>query len=81
MRIMIDTNVIISAVYNPASASSRVLQGICREHDLVLCDYIVAKYYDVVKRRFPQHVSAMDKLLTSLGYEMVVSPARTQHFD
>ena len=74
MRIMIDTNVIISAIYNPASTPAHVLQSVCRDHDLVLCDHIVAECYDVVKRRFPQHVSVMDKLLTSLGYEMVASP-------
>ena len=71
---MIDTNVIISAVYNPTSTPARALRGVCRDHDLVLCDHIVAECYDVVKRRFPQHVSVLDKLLTSLGYEMVVSP-------
>ena len=41
MRIMIDTNVIISAVYNPKSKPARVLQHVCENHVLVLCDYIV----------------------------------------
>ena len=74
MRIMIDTNVIISAIYNPTSKPARVMRDICRDHDLVLCDHIVAECYDVVKKRFPQHVSVLDKLLTSLVYEMVISP-------
>jgi putative PIN family toxin of toxin-antitoxin system len=71
---MIDTNVIISAIYNPVSTPARVLNSVCKDKSLVLCDHIVAECYDVVKRRFPQHISTLDKLLTSLGYEMVVSP-------
>jgi len=74
MRIMIDTNVIISAVYNPKSKPARVLQHVCENHVLVLCDYIVAECYDVVKRKFPQHISVLDKLLASLGYELVTAP-------
>ena len=74
MRIMIDTNVIISAVYNPASKPAQVLRDVCSNHGLVLCDHIVAECYDVVKRRFPQHISVLDKLLASLCYEMVVAP-------
>ena len=74
MRIMVDTNVIVSAVYNPNSKPAQVLHHVCEHHELVLCDYIVAECYDVIIRKFPQHVAVFDKLLASLGYELVVAP-------
>ena len=52
MRVMVDTNVIISAVYNSISTPARALRNICENHDLVLCDHIIAECYDVVKDVF-----------------------------
>ncbi|MCL2081015.1 MAG: putative toxin-antitoxin system toxin component, PIN family [Oscillospiraceae bacterium] len=74
MRIMIDSNVLISAVYNPNSKPARAVREVCENHELLLCDHIVAECYDVVGRKFPQHIQALDKLLTSLGYALVVAP-------
>ena len=74
MRIMVDTNVIISAVYNPKSKPASTLQHICENHELILCDYIIAECYDVIMRKFPHHAIAFDKLLASLGYELIAAP-------
>ena len=74
MRVMLDSNVIASAVYNPNSKPARVLNDICENHEMVLCDHIVAECYDVMRRKFPQHLAVLDKLFTSLGYELVVAP-------
>lgn len=74
MRVMIDTNVILSAVYNPKSKPANVLRHVCEKHELVLCDYIVAECYDVIKRKFPQNIAVFDKLLATLVYELVAAP-------
>jgi putative PIN family toxin of toxin-antitoxin system len=74
MKIMIDSNVLVSAVYNPSSKPAYAVRDVCENHDLLLCDHIVAECYDVVGRKFPQHTPVLDKLLTSLGYSLVVAP-------
>jgi len=74
MRIMIDSNVIVSAVYNPKSKPATALGHVCENHDFVLCDHIIAECYDVINRKFPQHLSYLDKLFISLGYELVTTP-------
>jgi putative PIN family toxin of toxin-antitoxin system len=74
MRVMIDSNVLISAVYNPNSKPARVVRDVCENHDLLLCDHIVAECYEVVGRKFPQHTPVLDKLLSSLGYSFVFAP-------
>ena len=74
MRIMIDTNVIISAVYNPNSAPSSTLRHVCENHKLILCDYIIAECRSVVLRKFPNHVDSLNKLLASLRFEYVMAP-------
>jgi len=74
MRIMIDTNVIVSAIYNPKSKPASVIKHVCENHELVLCDYIIAECYDVIMRKFPHHATTFDKLLASLGYELIAAP-------
>jgi len=74
MRIMIDSNVLISAVYNPSSKPAQVVQDVCENHELLLRDYIIAECYDVIGRKFPQHMPVLDKLLTTLGYSLVIAP-------
>ena len=74
MRIMIDTNVIVSAIYNQNSKPAHVLRHVCENHGLVLCDYIVAECYDVIMKKFPHHAGVLDKLLASLSYELVAAP-------
>jgi len=74
MKIIIDSNVLISAVYNPNSKPAHAVRDVCENHELLLCDHIVAECYDVVGRKFPQHTSVLDNLLTTLGYSLVVAP-------
>ena len=74
MRVMVDTNVIVSAVYNANSKPAAVVRHVCENHELVLCDYIIAECYDVIMRKFPHHAIVFDNLLMSLGYELVAAP-------
>lgn len=77
MRIMIDTNVLVSAVYNPNAKPALVVHDVCENHELLLCDQIVAECYEVVGRKFPQHTPVLDNLFASLGYSLVVAPRGT----
>jgi len=74
MRIMIDTNVFMSAIYNQKSKPASIIKHICVNHELVLCDYIIAECYDVIMRKFPHRAIVFNKLLASIGYELVAAP-------
>ncbi|MCL1853716.1 MAG: hypothetical protein FWF88_11915 [Peptococcaceae bacterium] len=56
MKVMIDSNVLVSAIYNPKSMPNLALHNVCENHTLVLCDHIIAECYDVLKRKFPRPV-------------------------
>ena len=71
---MADTNVIISALLFPASLPAKVLLHIANNHDLVLCDHIVAEIREVVSRKRPDLLGDVDVLLAQLSYELVISP-------
>lgn len=74
MRIMIDTNVIISAMLKQGSVPDLVLNFACENCDLILCDHIIDECYDVADRRFPKKLSVLDDMLAKLRYELIPAP-------
>lgn len=44
------------------------------EHQLVLSSYIVDELKDVVKRKFPSKIEAVDILLAKMNYEYLYTP-------
>jgi putative PIN family toxin of toxin-antitoxin system len=74
MRVMVDTNVFISAILKVGSTPDIVLTDVCKNHELVLCDTIILECYTVAKRRFPQQIQVLDKLFAKLRYELVFAP-------
>ena len=71
MRVMADTNVIISSILNEGSVCDEILNDICENHELILCDYIINESYDVANRKFPNKIYVLDKLYAKLGYELI----------
>jgi len=74
VKVLIDSNVLISAVYNPSSKPARAVRDVCENHELLLCDNIVEECYDVIGRKFPQHIPVLDELLATLRYSSIVAP-------
>lgn len=74
MRIMIDTNVIISAILKQGSVPDIVLNNVCENQELILCDHIISESYDVAQKRFPSKIEVLDNLFAKLRYELVPAP-------
>ncbi len=71
MRVMIDTNVIISALVFPGRTMDALMETITTEHRLVLSSYVLDELFDVVRRKFPGKADAVDLFLRQLSYELV----------
>lgn len=76
MRVMIDTNILISALVFPGRTMEALIAKITTEHRLVLSSYVIDELLDVVKRKFPGKVDATDLFLSQLSYELVYTPKR-----
>lgn len=74
MRVMADTNILISTLLFPVSLPAKVLLHIADNHELVLCDHIVMEIRDVVARKRPDLLADVDVLLAQLSYELVIAP-------
>ena len=74
MRIMVDTNVLISLLVFSSKKMNQMMECIFMEHQLVLSSYIVEELKDVVRRKFPDKVGVVDTLLAKMNYEYVYTP-------
>ena len=74
MRVMLDTNVLISAIVLKSTTLNQMLEMIINEHKLVLSSYVIEELKQVVSRKFKGKLGALDKFLTVLPYEFVYTP-------
>jgi putative PIN family toxin of toxin-antitoxin system len=74
MRIMLDTNVLISVLAFKSKTLGTMLAWICQTHQLVLSTYVVDECYEVVQRKKPALVPALDRFFEALPYELVHTP-------
>jgi putative PIN family toxin of toxin-antitoxin system len=72
MRVLADTNILISALLFPASLPARALLHVASTHELVLCDHIIEEMREVITRKRPDLLQDVDVLLAHLSYEMAV---------
>jgi len=78
MRIMLDTNVLISALLFPGAKMDAMMNEIFTHHQLVLSSYVVDELKNVVKRKFPGKEIATNKLLMMMSFEYVYTPAKIE---
>ena len=71
MRILIDTNVLFSALLFPRSKPARALMLAADRHELVLCDRNIAELRDILARKAPQFLPDAEVLLAEMSYELI----------
>ena len=74
MRVMLDTNILVSAFVFQSKKIYAVINYIVMHHELVLPSYVVDELKDVIRRKFPRMVSSLDELLMTLSFTLVYSP-------
>jgi len=74
MRVMLDTNVLISAIVFPNDRMDSLIFKASLDHQLVLSSYIVDELLRITEKKFPSKVKDIDLFLTRLPYELVYTP-------
>ena len=70
MRILADTNIIISAILFPNSLVARVWSHIIKHHHVIISKYSVGELEMVFRRKFPDDIDALRRFLTHLTCEI-----------
>ena len=74
MRVMLDTNVLLSALLFPSERMNGMMRCIFEEHRLVLSSFVAEELSLAVERKFPAKAAVVDQLLSAMSYEFVYTP-------
>ena len=71
MRVLIDTNVLFSALVFPHSKPAYAVFYIAENHEIVLCDRNIIELRDILKRKAPRFLPDVEVFLAELSYELI----------
>jgi putative PIN family toxin of toxin-antitoxin system len=74
MRIMIDTNILVSALLFSSSYMDALLRTIVKKQKLVLSSFVIDELLSIVQRKSPGKQEAVDRFLSRFPFEMVYTP-------
>lgn len=73
MRILVDTNILFSALLFPDSRPAQALLYVAENHDMVLCDRNIVELRDILLRKKPELLPDAEVLLAEMSYELILS--------
>jgi len=74
LRVMLDTNIFISAIFFPSDQTRELVERLTKAHQIVICDYVIEEMRLVVERKFPKKKEDLDRFFVELPYELVYTP-------
>ena len=72
MRIMLDTNILISMFVFKGMRG--LIDKITSDHEIVLCSYVIDELHEEIQRKWPDTKNDLEKFLTNLPFEMIYTP-------
>lgn len=79
MRIMLDTNVLISML--AFKSFNSVIDKITQKHSIVLCSYVIDELHEVIERKFPDKQKSIERFLMKMPFELVYTPKTIEEHD
>lgn len=67
MKIMLDTNILISAMLFPNKEINATMAALFSDNEIYLSSYVVDELKYVVRRKFPSKINTVDKLLLKMN--------------
>ena len=71
MRVMLDTNILVSAIFFPSKRTKSFLETLSPAHEIVIAQYTVDELYLVTERKFPKMKRKLDAFFKALPYELL----------
>lgn len=71
MRILVDTNILFSALVFPQSRPAKALLHVANNHEMVLCDRNITELRNILERKAPNFLPDAEVLLAEMSYELI----------
>lgn len=74
MRVMVDTNVLFSAILFPNGQAAKILYKCLTAHEIVIPSYVIGELKRVIQKKYPSKLYAIDLFLEKLSFDLVYTP-------
>ena len=74
MRVMLDTNILISAIVFKSQPMNEIIKLLAEKYSLVLCSYVIDELHEVVNNKFSTKIAELETFLLQLPFEFVYTP-------
>ncbi|MBR1867885.1 MAG: putative toxin-antitoxin system toxin component, PIN family [Clostridia bacterium] len=74
MRVMIDTNVLFSALLFPKGRTAKAFEKVLNEHEVVISSYCINELKRIVAKKFPDRIKDTDLFLEKLSFILAYTP-------
>ena len=72
MRIMLDTNILISVIFFPSNQTENLIKRVTEQNEIVICDYVIEELSAVIERKFSSRKSALKVFFHNLPFDLVL---------
>ena len=74
MRIMLDTNILVSAFIFKSKRMNGLIYRLSKDHEIVICSYTIEELQELMDNKFNVSLQELDDFLKDFPFDLVYSP-------
>ena len=74
MRVMLDTNILISAFVFKSKKMNGLIYKLSKDHEIVICSYTIEELQELMETKFNVSLQELDDFLKDFPFDLVYSP-------
>lgn len=78
MRVMLDTNILISAFVFKSKKMNELIYKLSKEHEIIICSYTVEELKELIDTKFKVSQKDLDEFLKDFPFDLVYSPTNVE---
>lgn len=78
MRVMLDTNILVSAFIFKSKKLNELIFKLSREHEIVICTYTISELENLIDTKFNVDLKELEEFLKNFQFELVHSPTNVK---
>lgn len=79
MRVMLDTNILISAFVFKSKKMNELIYKLSKEHEIIICSYTIVELKELIEAKFKVSLKELDDFLKNFPFELVYSPINVEN--
>ena len=79
MKVMLDTNILISAFVFKSKKMNELIYKLSKEHEIIICSYTIEELKELVSTKFKVTQRDLDEFLQNFPFDLVYSPTSVEN--